>query len=245
MNYEFKNKGSIQYFEKYSEDPNTHSIASIIGMFEVNPNFYNGLEFYSKALKADYKSVLQALDLLSQGEGSYAFQLKKEVINTEISNGKKFESVMKDFLSYVFQDYFDDLEIKTQVPNNGRLRIRDFVIVNTSPKSEFLEHLRNRGSNHLLFDAKNYQSELNTSDLDTFYNYISENDNFGKIGFILSRKGMSKNLHKLIVRKMIRREAEVIVLDQNDIIEMINIKSSARNPILYLEKKLSALRMEM
>jgi hypothetical protein len=245
VDYEFKHAGYIQYFEKYSKDPNIHSIASIIGMFEVNPNFYNGLEFYSKSLVADYESVLQALDLLSQGEGSYSFQLKKKIINTDISNGAKFESVMEEFLSYVFQDYFDEFEIKTQVPNKGRLRIRDFIIVNTSPNLKFLEHLRESGTNHLLFDAKNYQNELKTPDLDTFFNYISENDHFGKIGFILSRKGISNNLHELIIRKMMRREAEVIVLDQDDIIEMINIKASARNPVRYLEEKLSALRMKM
>ncbi len=134
--------------------------------------------------------------------------------------------------------------LQEQVPNRGRIRIRDFVIVNGKGTSHFLQDLKKKKVDFLLFDAKNYAEELTPRDIDTFRMYLAENPVFGNFGIILSRKGASENCRESIFRSLTSNQVKIVVLDQDDLLSMLN-EATLSSPSLYtLETKYNDLLME-
>ncbi|MFI3048495.1 hypothetical protein [Pseudomonas coronafaciens] len=230
------------YYSKYSE---AHVVnrASIIGALSYEPAFSHSTKLYVTAFGASIKSIVSIVDFLGDEEKTIAFRLSRRLLDLPMSKGKLYENLLNDLLCYIFSNCYEQIEMHVQVPNEGRIRIRDIVIDNREPQNGFLSFLKDNGVHYLLMDAKNYKGALSASDIDTFINYIRENKRFGGFGVILSRRGASKNLMKQQVKKL-SESVEVIVLDESDILEMIDLRALDRDPMSVIKYKLKQLQLQ-
>lgn len=234
--------GNTVYFCKNSP-MDAMTTGNLMGMLKLEPQFSFSTDLYKRALGYGNENIFRAVDLFAEPDTATPYFLKKSLIECLPSDGKAFETICFEILHFLFSESFGEFHIKEQVPSDDRIRIRDFIIENTSPKIDFFKNLKRDGANYILWDAKNYHDELTPADLDTFNSYIAENKYFGRFGIILSRKGASSNLKKLIRDRMLAGISEILVLNEDDIISMIDIRALGRNPEIHLQSKLNDLRL--
>lgn len=229
----------------YSKDSDGHVVnrAGIVGALNYEPAFSHSTKLYVSAFGVSINSIVSIVDFLGDEEKSIAFRLSRSLLDIPLSEGRPYESALKDLLSYIFSNCYEQVEMHVQVANKGRIRIRDIVIDNRDPQNSFLSLLKDNGVHYLLMDAKNYKDPLAPNDIDTFINYIKENKRFGGFGVILSRKGASENLMEQQVRKL-SENVEVIVLDESDVLEMIDLRALDRDPMSVIKNRLRQLQFQ-
>lgn len=229
----------------YSKDSEGHVVnrSGIVGALCYEPAFSHSTKLYASAFGAPMNSIFAIVDLLGDEEKRAAFRLSRRLLDIPLSDGKRYEDILKELLCFIFSNCYEQAEIYFQVPNKGRLRIRDIVIDNRDPQNNFLSLLKDSGVHYLLMDAKNYKDPLTPSDIDTFINYIRENKKFGGFGVILSRKGASENLMEQQLRKL-SDNIEVVVLDESDVLEMIDLRALDRDPMSVIKTKLRQLHFQ-
>lgn len=233
------NKKDTSGFENFDH---LLGLEHLITFFDII-HFTGGVHFYKEVLNSTYKSVFDLVDILKTTGSMKIYDFKKKLASLEVSDGNKFENYLTKLLKICLSPDFDDLDIKKRHPNRGRLRIRDFIITNNS-KSSFLNSLKTKGVDFLLFDAKNYSKELTTRDLDTFKEYLEDNIYFGKVGFILSRNGVSVNCEENIFRKL-QRGTRIVVLDEEDLMMMLENINCGRSAIDIIERKYNELLLQL
>jgi hypothetical protein len=201
-------------------------------------HFTEDIQFYRDITKLKDRQIFAIIDVLKTGEDSDIYNLKKELVNINYSKGKEFEKYLEHFLKLCFANCYPKIELRRQVANRKRIRIRDFIIFNNNSENDFLRRLENRGVELLLFDAKNYENELSSDDIDTFTAYISGNRHFGKLGVILSRNGVDNNCKETIFRLLFGdQKIKIIVLTQDDLMKMLDYLNSGRSPIDVIKQK--------
>lgn len=147
---------------------------------------------------------------------------------------KQYELLQEDILKYLFGENLKgwhrqlwsddelnryDLVCRIELSN----RLWDFIALEL-------------GSRYILFEFKNYQDEITQDQIFTTERYLLEK---GKrtVGFIISRVGITEN--GLIATKGAMREngKMLIVLDDDDICEMLDMRNNANDPTDYLFEK--------
>lgn len=243
FHYQATTSGSQTFFCKDSESAFNKKDA--LGMFFLSPAFEHGYKLYMKALGFRSPSpIFAAVDLLRGGGDSTSYELQKSLSALPSGDGLAFEQVCRQILEYIFADCYETLNVREQVQSFNGIRRRDFIVDNLHPRNPLLKSLSEQGVTYLLFDAKNYEKEMSISDLDTFFSYIQENPKFGKVGILLTRKGIKDNAKTHIFHRLIGNHDEVIVLDQSDLSKMIDLRSTARDPLQVIEDKITELRLQ-
>lgn len=144
------------------------------------------------------------------------------------------EDLVRRILTFCFDDEFVPFQLKEQVSSVGGRRRRDFIVYNTNAKKEFWRHLRSKGVEVILFDAKNYAGKLSYDDLANTIEYLT-NPAFGQFLVIVSRRGMS-DYGRLLEAYLARRQV-VVVLTDDDLVAMIDDKREGRSPTDRIEAK--------
>ncbi len=201
-------------------------------------HFSEDIQLYRDITKLQDQIIFAIIDVLKTEEDSDIYMLKKELVNIGHSKGKQFEKYLEKYLKLCFNNCYSKNEIKVQVANRKRVRIRDFIIFNNNSKNDFLKGLENKGVELLLFDAKNYRNEITSHDIDTFTAYISGNRHFGKMGIILSRKGINNNCEETIFRLLYGdQKIKILVLTQDDLLQMLDYLDSGRSPVDMIKQR--------
>lgn len=235
--------GNVTIFCK--TDSSAFNIENLVSSLSMSPAFAHSESIYRKALGIKkIQTIFGIIDLLSPGEDSVPYLLKKRLSEVPISDGLEFEFVCEDILKYVFSEVSNDLKIRKQIPTYKGIRRRDFIIDNLNPSHPLLIDMRQSGVKYLLFDAKNYEEPMSTSDLDTFFSYIQEQPKFGKFGIIISRKGVKENVKVHIFHRMLSQHDEIIVLNESDLVRLIDLAATARDPMTLIEEKITSLRLQ-
>jgi len=210
-----------------------------------NFNFADSYSLISTVTRLSSKEIFNLIEKLNTTINSEIFELKKALVDIPYSKGNEFEDYVEEFLKLCFYNDFDDFNIRIQDSNEDGVRRRDFIIDNSGSTNNFLKKLENKGSDFLLFDAKNYKDKLSMSDLDTFISYIRENPYFGNTGIILSRFGIKDNAKKSLVKTLISQKIKIIVLDQNDMLNMLDLINIGKPATLLLENKYKELLLQL
>lgn len=240
---------SISHFERnvtyYSKDSNGHVVnrSGIVGELSYEPAFSHSTKLYGTAFGVSLNSIVEIVDNLGDEEKSMAFRLRRELLGIPLSDGKMYENALNNLLHYIFSNCYEEVEMHVQVANKGRLRIRDIVIDNRDPKNNFLSLLKDNGVHYLLIEAKNYKAPLSPNDIDTFINYITENKRFGRFGIVISRMGASENLMEQQLRKL-GENIEIVVLKEEDVLEMIDLRALDRDPMSVIKNRLRQLHFQ-
>jgi hypothetical protein len=192
----------------------------------------------------DYPALFDALAALQTGAHPVYFDMQRELVKTSTSQGKAYEAYIEKFLRLCFGSCFDKLNVKAQSATRRRITIRDFVISNTNSSHAFLKRLEHKGSEFLLFDAKNYDKPLASRDLAVFQQYLSANAAFGRFGIILSRKGASSNCEESVFRAVINERIVMLVLVEDDLLKMLDRARQGRSPVDVIAEKYEALVLQ-
>jgi hypothetical protein len=193
--------------------------------------FGHDLALYQELVHARPSGLFQAVDYLRATVSNTVYDMKRELALLEPSDGNKLEAYMEKFLRLCFSPAYEELDLRPQAANRGGISIRDFIIANISSRHAFLATLERKGVELLLFDAKNYSSELTTSDLDAFRRYLGDNNKFGDFGIILSRRGVSANCDEHLYRSLIGKGPIILVLGEEDLMAMLDRFDQHRHPV--------------
>lgn len=199
--------------------------------------FSSDLEFYKRLVRLDDSKLYAAVEYLSTTTRLDTFALKQELVNVPPSDGKRFEACLEKLLTECFQVSYTYFNLKTQVGNRGRTKIRDYIIINHDSTNSFLRHLENNGVELLLFDAKNYRKPLKSEDIAMFKDYLSDNRKFGNFGVILARDGVSKNCEETIFRDFTGKGVTILILKESDLLLMLDRNEQGREAADVLRDK--------
>jgi hypothetical protein len=165
----------------------------------------------------------------------FSSEFIKELKGLPTGDGKAYEELIKRILAFCFHDEFTPFAVKDQVYSDNRKRIRDFIIDNRSPRTEFWQSLKwVRKVEKILFDAKNYKNAVEYREILDTLRYL-KNEAFGHFIIIISRQGI-KNYEEALEDYSDRQQVALFLSD-DDLITMINLKREGKNPTLLIEDR--------
>jgi hypothetical protein len=151
-------------------------------------------------------------------------------------DGKAYEKLVKNILEFLFNDEFTPFKVKDQIETDNKKRIRDFIIDNRNPRSEFWRNLKIlRGVEQILFDTKNYKDPIKYAKITSTLRYL-RNKAFGNFIIIISRYGVKDYVETL--EDYTENGRVILYLSDVDLIAMINLKTEGKAQRLYLKKNI-------
>lgn len=146
-----------------------------------------------------------------------------------------FELIGTDIFEYLFSSDFQEYQAVVQSSTDDGVQRRDLVVNNTFvEQSSFWGKMYSRyGSEMIIVDFKNYCDSI---DSDCIYNvtkYMSTC--VGCFVLIFSRMGVSDSGHGE-QKRLLSEGKLVICLSDRDVIDMIQMKQSNKNPIRVVER---------
>lgn len=149
------------------------------------------------------------------------------------------ENLLKQILRYCFEDEFIPFHLKEQVEAIGGQRRRDFIIYNSNPKGDFWRHLRSKGVEQILVDAKNYEGKLTYESIANTLEYLI-NPAFGHFIIIITRVGIADYGRLLDAYLASGGKQIVVVLTDDDLIQMIHLKKEGKSATTTIEERYQA-----
>ncbi len=117
----------------------------------------------------------------------------------------------------------------------NKKRIRDFIIDNRSPKTEFWKGLKYvRKVEKILFDAKNYKNPVEYREILDTLRYLT-NEAFGNFIIIISRHGIRD--YEEALEDYSGKNQVALFISDDDLVKMINLKLERNNPSLLVEDR--------
>lgn len=155
---------------------------------------------------------------------------------------KTYEVVMIEILKYLFED---DLKgWYTQYCSNNTLNRYDCVCgvkKNTELWVFIVEQLK---SNYILLEFKNHTSQIGQGEVLTTEKYLFENA-FRKVALIFSRKGANLSALEMCMGAMRESGRLILILDDDDVRSMLEMKDSGSDPSDYLLNKVDNFLMRL
>ena len=152
---------------------------------------------------------------------------------------REFEDICIDIIDFAFRDSFRNFKIKTQSRDNANLDIRDAIVQNTG--NDFWKELRSDyDAKNIVFEFKNITKKFGKDELMQTSDYLKK-ESLGKVGIIISRKGLSGGGYKEQRSLLTHDKKLILVLIENDLIDLVNKKLRNEEP----EKILEALKFEL
>jgi len=230
----------ITNFPPTSEEKKFNIYGKELEVWDAN-KLYTLLEGFPE-LKQKYLEIVSQLELaIHTPEKSVdktlsdQNELIKALRNMPKGDGKAYEELVKTILEFCFCDEFNPFKIKEQVPTENKKRIRDFIIDNRNPKTEFWQFLKFcKGVEKILFDAKNYKDPVEYAEITSTLRYL-RNKAFGNFIIIISRHGVKD--YEETVEDYSDVGRVILYLSDEDLIAMINMKREGKSPTFLIEDK--------
>ena len=84
-------------------------------------SFVWAANLYKQILKKSHDDVFKIIDLLQTTSDYDLYEMKKDLIHLDVSQGKIFEDYLRRFLTRCFRLHFKDFVLDQQVPNRARI----------------------------------------------------------------------------------------------------------------------------
>ena len=153
---------------------------------------------------------------------------------------KIYEKFCVDALKYLFLDTLDLWEEQNKTDDG--LNIFDLIckIKNNIDDDFFVIIEKYFKSKYIIFEFKNYDEPISQYEICTTEKYLYKTA-LRKVSIIITRRGINNNGDKMV--KCILRETGklIIILDDDDLKNMIELKEKGENPSLVLTNKLDFL----
>ncbi len=200
---------------------------------------------YVSAKEAAASQAQPSLDYLDPDKIDPEAQSLKDRLNS-ITPGREqaaaYQRLLLEILNFLFTpDLIDgEMEVKTI---DGTER-RDILFTNDSDKS-FWTYLRNEHSAiFLMFEAKNTLNIDNTH-LNQTATYLG--DRLGRLGFIVTRKPLQEAQTRKVfsIYNDSQPRKIIITLTDEDMIHMIDMRTSSNDPMRHLQKMYRTFRTKV
>jgi hypothetical protein len=163
----------------------------------------------------------------------------KETIAPGLDQFRDYEDQVRVAINYLFAGNLSEAKAQVRTePGNGGVEIRDLICQNRAD-SGFWRDLKDKYScTEILFDAKNTE-EPTRDDLRDVYCYLKPA--IGLWGFIVCRKTPSANIlaYNRTLFNNFRQERGVLILTDDDLLRMVNMKLRGNNPADYVRDRMS------
>ena len=161
-----------------------------------------------------------------------ADELIKDLVELPRSIGKSYEELIKRILTFCFHSEFEPFYLQEQVPSHNKKRIRDFVIDNRGSQNEFWKHLKSKGVEKILIDAKNYRDKIEYAAISSTLRYL-RNSAFGNFIIIISPNGIKD--YEEVIEDYGDEGRITVFLNNDDLVAMIQAKKQGGKPTKVIE----------
>ena len=178
-------------------------------------------------------------------KGSKAYELMMKLRNCPFGNEGwvEYQRISSDILSYLFSPPLSK-PIK-QSETKKREQRRDMIINIPFNVGNFWGWIqKEHNSIAVIVECKNSAEKISNNELTKTSKYFSKHK-LGKLGFILSRKGLDDGALKEIKRLWKELEIMIIPLNDNDLINLLKIKANNGNPEMYVDEKYRKFRTSL
>ena len=189
--------------------------------------------------KEDFVQLLKAsvvgLEKLMESETEHL----RESIPVGPEHFQEFEYTVRVTFNFLFRGDLGEGRPQSRTePENEGLEVRDVLFSNTS-NSGFWKDLKDKyAASEIVVDAKN-KDELTRDDLRQLYCYLKPA--LGFWGFIVCRSDQPKWIHAFnrTLFKNFNKTRGLLVLCDDDLRRMVQIKNRGQNPASYLHERMS------
>ena len=169
-------------------------------------------------------------------EGSKAYELMVKLKNCPLGNEGwvEYERICSNSLSFLFSPPLSKPQLQSET--EGREQRRDMIINIPFNVGNFWGLIQNEhNSIAVIVECKNSEEQISNNELTKTSKYFSKNK-LGKLGFILSRKGLDDGA--LIEIKRLWKELEIMIipLNDDDLINLLKLKANNENPEMYIDE---------
>lgn len=247
----FENDVAVEDLERMIEsDSDVHYMfvyyppSSIVGLLNGKDIPWNVISCYGQEMinnantKMVHWFIRDNIDVLRNVHiDDYGHLLEQRI--TTCKTGRYFwhdyELIGQEIFGYLFKDDFNNYMAKAQSSTDDDAQRRDMVINNNyRDQSSFWGRMNQQYQCKLIIvDFKNYSEPIDSDCLYSTTKYMSEN--VGKFVLVFSRLGVDKSGHKGQVR-LCQDGKLVLCLSDENIVEMIHLKQSGKNPISVIEQ---------
>ncbi|HHQ4684964.1 TPA: restriction endonuclease [Aeromonas veronii] len=147
-----------------------------------------------------------------------------------------------EILKYIFNHELTGWSTQ-QSSSNGLNRFD--LVARVKAESGFWSFLsKELGSRYIIFEFKNHTDEIEQGEVLTTEKYLYKTS-LRTVAFIISRKGASQNAIRFIEGAMREHGKLIMVLEDNDLCKMLEMKEQADEPSEYLFEKVDAFLMSL
>lgn len=163
----------------------------------------------------------------------------KQAIPPGRNNFRDFEHMVRIVFNYLFQGQLGEGKAQSRTePENEGVEIRDVIFANQA-STGFWSDLKNKYSvSEVVVDAKNTE-DVTREDIRQLYCYLKPA--LGYWGFIVCRAPPSNTIQTFnrTLCKNFRQDRGLLILCDDDLRRMIEMKNRGTDPALYLQEKMS------
>ncbi|MBN8203317.1 hypothetical protein [Bacillus sp. NTK034] len=102
--------------------------------------FIDDMNFYKVVTQLDSNEIFAIFNIVNKTGHNAIYDMQIELLNLPESDGPVLEEYTERFLKVCFSNFYEEFELKEQVPNKKGIRIRDFILHNKNPNNIFLKN---------------------------------------------------------------------------------------------------------
>lgn len=188
-----------------------------------------------------------------------AQELIKKIRDCELSKAKPLEDICEEILIFLFCENLPKNQAlskpKSQSKTDVHYDIRDLLFENRASEG-FWKDIRDDFDAHgVIVDAKNYKDEIDRDIVVNFESKYIKGYGTGRFGIICARKVPEETRNIVALNKRVPSAIKaqkdlftkdpqklIILLGEEDIINMLNMKASSQNPTDLLRERIFTLR---
>ena len=170
-------------------------------------------------------------------------QTELEHLNEAVPLGaehfQEFEHMVRVTFNYLFRGVLGEGRAQSRTePEDEGVEIRDVLFANTAETGFWRDLKQKYSASEIVVDAKN-KSELTRDDLRQLYCYLKPA--LGFWGFVVCRAEQTKKIHAFnrTLFQNFRQERGMLILCDDDLRRMVQMRNQGRDPSEYLRQKMS------
>lgn len=201
-------------------------------LYEITAELLNLVQYRQLSAKEVLYEVIRKL-LTYRNHQSEAEKKRSQLENCPYGRdaSSQYENIGTEILEYIFSSELE--RVKVQATTKDGTQRRDVIFKNKETSLFWQRIARKYGADFITVDFKNYQEPITSEVVESVTKYA--NNMVGNFITIVSRKGISESAIKTQLRILRDRNIAVIVMSDENLIQMMELKESNKQPEKILE----------
>jgi len=173
-----------------------------------------------------------------------SFSSRLDSCSCGIDSWKSYENICAGIIDYLFSKSFRNYVRVVQSRSENGLDVKDLVIPNRSELPFWKEIRTDYSARNIVFEFKNYCEPIGKDQLIQISNYLKKKT-YGRFAVVFCRKGLSKNGEEEQKELLRDDDKMIIVLSDQEVKDLINIKNSSGSPETILENLKTSIELKI